>query len=332
MGWTLGFLSFCDSPDLPLGQGGQANVGANLNGGGSTTLETPINRRIFDPNATKGAVLPNDASKTLVDNILNCLLESDPKLCLSQLDLGLITPEEIGEVLATAGIPRLSKITFLAEVLVKCEPGEAATLMDTVCQILGGDPSDHFAWFEAAISRVEVEYSFWLEDFITAITPDEIFYDNGTDLMPLIFWKIQVETPRVDQMILEGGMGQWGGTPEQIERAFVVTMAAFSESNPIDCFEYSYEALNSPFLTADDAKPLAQNSLFFAGIMGQNGEAEPEEVEALLSFLLSDIRFQRAAAAQFFEETRTSATFGGLDESTFSSLSFRAREIIEMPR
>jgi hypothetical protein len=285
--------------------------------------------RIPVSSATEVESIPA-SEPSLADTILNCLFQPDPIACLESLDLTTISPEEIARVLSNEGVPRANLTSFLAMVLFKGQPGEASVRMDTVLQIMGGFSTARSGLFEGAIATLERDHKFWVQEFLTSLTPNDFFNPDRTDLMALVIWEIDMESPRIDQIIMDGGKGEWGGTVEQIARAFVVTLAESAHSDASKKFQYMYEALDSPFLAADQSRVLAQHSLHFAGTMGKRGNASPEQVEEMITFLLTDPRLQEYSAHQFLQELGLSVEYGGLDKDVVLSLASKARDAIAL--
>jgi hypothetical protein len=137
-----------------------------------------------------------------------------------------------------------------------------------------------------------------------------------------------MESPIVDQLILEGGRGEWGGTPDQIERAFLAAMSSLSEDNPQGALDYSLEALRSPFPSNETAISFAQHSVFFVKILSQRGEISGAQVEDVPGQLFSDNRVQEGSAIMSLKNIRGDR-FGTLDATVVADYRRRAEKIIK---
>ncbi len=201
--------------------------------------------------------------------------------------------------------------------------------LDTICQLMGGRPSAHSRWFESAISQAERVNRLWVANFLATLTHNSFFFDNGTDLLALLVRRLSLQSPEVNQMLFEGGMGEWGGTSAQIERAFVVTMVGQFKQDPQGSLGYALDAIRSPFTTLQAGNSLAQQSLFFVRVMSQRGEVLPQDVERMVVELFSEPRFQRASALQFLADSE-SGQFGSLEETLVATLRDTAKGDLDL--
>ncbi len=277
------------------------------------------------------AGIDNDLEQPItskIEALISCLQSKHKDVCLSDFDLILLSPEVVAEILLMKEISDVVKVDFICAILARTDPGEAPIYMDTICQLMSDEHSDNFRWFEGAISLMERDHEYWVQDFLSAITPRSIFFDDGTDLMPLLMRRLKMDSPAFDRILLEGGRGEWGGTSFQIERAFVVTMSEFSQNDPTAGLEYAWEALQSPFIDDQAGASIAQHCLFFTRILGQRNEIGPAEIEGMVEQLFSNPRFQLASATQFLADSG-SGKFGGIDETLVANLRERANLIVE---
>lgn len=296
--------------------------------GGASSEEQTVLSRESDESETSLRVVADQTILPTAPELIECLRREAYKDCLLELDLFAVSPEQIAIVLESEDIPGLRRQHFLAEVLLVCEPSEALLVMDSVCQLMGDRPSENYSWFEGIISILETRDPFWVKGFVLSITPSSIYDPDKTDLLPLLFRRIDMDTPRVDQIIRDGGLGKWGGTQFQIERSFVVSMANSYSLEQGAALQYAFEGMESPFLSSEEGASVVRHGLFFVGVMGQRGSLAQVDVENYVLQALSHPTYQLSGARQFLHESRGGSSYGGLDPSILSGLVTRATEIV----
>ncbi len=209
---------------------------------------------------------------------------------------GLPESEQLGAWLCSSIAGKHTKQVVCEEILKICPTGDVLAYIDAVQQSCGRYLST--ALFNDCIYEIGSRDPAWVEAVGRTLTPDLMFDSRkGVAVVQAAFFLASVAGGDWAEYLLgEGGLGNFGGTGDQIDRA--ATASLVLKKNPGESLRYILDLIQST--NAPGGIGLGNTIIVF--LFSEHGECwpngDPMLAVSYAAAALEDGRFDRAASAQ----------------------------------
>ncbi|MGB0953575.1 MAG: hypothetical protein ACPG31_10125 [Planctomycetota bacterium] len=255
-----------------------------------------------------------------------CLKQEDPVQCILRLDGGLYSIEEIAAILNDPEIAEALRVLFLQQMLVTRHPMEVANMLVELEGYLHGDYWTRFAWFEQVFRRLGKADAVWSEGFLQSMTAQDLFREDGSPLMLNIVNFLPNWPSSFSQQMKEGGLGAWGGEPDQIDLAFFLYLDRQVRIDSDSSFDYLTASLDSAHYPDAEALQIAQSSLYLLRKLTPSENIDAVRIDQYLHDLLDHDGFGHLAALQFLSDT-DGRVFPGIGQERTDALRQKAERV-----
>lgn len=266
------------------------------------------------PPESQGPAPRNPAESVLPPDRIpweDCLKLPDPEGCLDGLDLTGLTLQQIAATLNDPEIHASIRSRFLQRLLLQRHPSEFAAFAEELQALLHGRGWRRFTFLESAISGLAASHPAWVEDLARLLTAQDLFEEDASFALLSVMPHIPVWPDPLMTTLHDGGLGVFGGSPDQVERAFQQTLFRLSQVEAPAVFGYLQASLDSPHYADPRELGVAQHAIHFLGRFAGQSLIEGPQVMGFLDDAFQHQHFRSGAAAQFLAETE-SGSFGGL--------------------
>lgn len=260
--------------------------------------------------------------------VQSCLELKTYKDCMLGMDLAVVSPREVARILELSHIEQWARTYFLSQVLLAHGPRDFSSFCEEVFANMSGRFNERASWFEGAVHSLNRDQGEWLNQIGNGVLASEIFSEGSSDLMVVFLSNIEKKPELLDNTLRRGAQGEFGGTPSQVSRAYLLYMNGLTTETPAEAFLFAERILESPHLSDEASYSIAQDSLFCVSRLSRDGEVAAEAVEGYLNSLLRSPRFQVGTAAQFLADY-SNHPFPGIEESVSSEFLRESQRVMD---
>jgi hypothetical protein len=258
---------------------------------------------------------------------VECLKQSDPVLVRACLESRLDPDPNPGELAGFLCLDERDRnlydlhVILVSEALARIPSSQALDWIDQVQ--LGCRRYQESSFLIKCLAQREKDDPAWIAGLRETLTPDRLFSpEAGEAGIQLTTFFLKKGDLQVRQWIEAGARGEWGGTPEQIDRAIGISLTVQDPGTP------RLSHLRSVIASASVPAGGATGSTFVHALLDANAWPDRDSAKALdtLMSVLYDDRFQESAAATLCL-TMPVDPQKGCDPATWLAIRARALEI-----